>query len=295
MGTPALHVLVIGGGIGGLCLAHGLRKAGISVAVYERDHTPAAAESEHYSLQINAWGNRALHACLPEDLWAVYLAMAGQPLTGMRFVTEQLRPLLSVQWPSAESSEEATWRISRHKLRQILLADLEDIVHLGKRFVRFENTPDERVSAYFEDGTSALGDVLVGADGVASNVRKQLLPQAQLHDLEVAAIGAKLPLERTDSLGLSGLVANRMMLVLPPRGGGMFVTQFARRRPSEAFCTDRLELRAPDLEDHVFWALIARRARFGSPSDLRRQSAVELRELASGATRTWSPNAPPTD
>src|SRR4030088_1862683 len=34
--TP-LHVLIIGGGVGGLCLAQGLKKSGISVAVYERD------------------------------------------------------------------------------------------------------------------------------------------------------------------------------------------------------------------------------------------------------------------
>src|ERR1700677_1943943 len=34
-----LHVLVIGGGIGGLCLAHGLRRARASVAVYERTRT----------------------------------------------------------------------------------------------------------------------------------------------------------------------------------------------------------------------------------------------------------------
>jgi len=35
-----LHVIVIGGGIGGLCLAQGLKRAGMSVAVYERDRTP---------------------------------------------------------------------------------------------------------------------------------------------------------------------------------------------------------------------------------------------------------------
>jgi 2-polyprenyl-6-methoxyphenol hydroxylase-like FAD-dependent oxidoreductase len=38
-GKP-LKVLIIGGGTGGLCLAHGLRKAGVAVKVFERDHTP---------------------------------------------------------------------------------------------------------------------------------------------------------------------------------------------------------------------------------------------------------------
>jgi len=38
--AKTLHVLIIGGGIGGLCLAQVLRQSGVSVAVYERDHTP---------------------------------------------------------------------------------------------------------------------------------------------------------------------------------------------------------------------------------------------------------------
>jgi salicylate hydroxylase len=33
------HVVIIGGGIGGLTLAQGLKQAGISAAVYERDRT----------------------------------------------------------------------------------------------------------------------------------------------------------------------------------------------------------------------------------------------------------------
>src|SRR5215467_7497364 len=36
----ALHVIIIGGGIGGLTLAQGLKKSGVSFAVYERDRTP---------------------------------------------------------------------------------------------------------------------------------------------------------------------------------------------------------------------------------------------------------------
>jgi flavin-dependent dehydrogenase len=37
MNQRPFHVLIIGGGIGGLCLAQGLKRAGISVAVYERE------------------------------------------------------------------------------------------------------------------------------------------------------------------------------------------------------------------------------------------------------------------
>src|ERR1700680_2324996 len=42
MEKQAFHVAIIGGGIGGLCLAQGLKKARISVAVYERDHSRTA-------------------------------------------------------------------------------------------------------------------------------------------------------------------------------------------------------------------------------------------------------------
>src|SRR5882757_5449396 len=58
-----MRVLIIGGGIGGLCLAHGLREAGIDVAVYER--TAAGADwLQGYRIHLNPDGCRALHDCL---------------------------------------------------------------------------------------------------------------------------------------------------------------------------------------------------------------------------------------
>src|SRR5579859_5354771 len=87
------HVLVIGGGLGGLCLAQGLKKGGVSVAVYERDAGPSHQTSEGYSLQINAHGNGALQACLPPELWTVYLETTARPVAGICFTTSQLRRL----------------------------------------------------------------------------------------------------------------------------------------------------------------------------------------------------------
>ena len=49
MPQSSLRVLVIGAGLGGLCLAQGLRKAGVEVAVYERDTGLAIRTQGHRS------------------------------------------------------------------------------------------------------------------------------------------------------------------------------------------------------------------------------------------------------
>lgn len=49
-------------------------------------------------------------------------------------------------------------------------------VEYGKRLTKIEEEGDE-VVAHFEDGTSARGDLLVGADGVRSRVRAAIFPE----------------------------------------------------------------------------------------------------------------------
>jgi salicylate hydroxylase len=66
----SFHVLIAGGGIGGLCLAHGLRTAGISCAVYEAG--PGIGRAG-YRLHMNALGGGALQECLPDNLFELYL------------------------------------------------------------------------------------------------------------------------------------------------------------------------------------------------------------------------------
>ena len=75
MPATSLHVIVIGGGIGGLCLAQALKDAGISVTVYERNLVSTWPEG--YRIHINPVGSRALHECLPVALWDAFVATAG--------------------------------------------------------------------------------------------------------------------------------------------------------------------------------------------------------------------------
>ena len=73
-----LHVVIVGGGIGGLCLAQGLKRAGVSFAVYERDKSPTARE-QGYRVHIDPTGSRALHECLPPALWRLFVKQPAIP------------------------------------------------------------------------------------------------------------------------------------------------------------------------------------------------------------------------
>ena len=68
----------------------------------------------------------------------------------------------------SHSKEKPFLRSDRSKVRLWLMHNLN--INWGKQFVRYVEEPNG-VTAYFKDGTTARGDLLVGADGVNSKGR----------------------------------------------------------------------------------------------------------------------------
>ena len=291
-----LHVIVIGGGIGGLTLAQGLKKAGVSVAVYERDRT-RTDRVQGYRVHINPAGSLALHECLPPPLFDAFTRTCGKRSGGIRFLTEQMKTLLSLDLADAAEvlREEGIAQhrsVSRITLRQVLLSGLEDVVAFGKTFTHYEESLSGRVIAHFDDGTTAEGDVLVAADGGGSRVRRQFLPGAQRIDTGVVGIAGKVFLDDTSRRRLSPELLQGLNLVSAKGGLALFVA--LQELGSETVGVfggndDSAESSAhfDNTKSYLMWALGAQRATFGLDGDVDSFDGASLRAIALKAMDNW--------
>lgn len=170
------HVLIIGAGIGGLALAQMLRRRGIPFSVFERggdeDEDRAHGGQHHQGWAI------ALHGVLPELVAALPddLPPLAESVNHLRAMGNA--PAEIMLYPGGQRTDEAIRlgddgtgtrlvRANRALLRRYLRTNIE--VRYNKRAVAAAVTEDgDRVTVTFEDGTSAQGDILVGADGVHS-------------------------------------------------------------------------------------------------------------------------------
>src|SRR4029077_1180988 len=140
-GMKSPQVAVVGGGLGGLCLAQGLLRAGADVTVYERDAS-LAGRRQGYRLHVDARTGLALQACLPPESLAVFQATCSQPSTRLAVVTEQLRVLHeqgtsdSAAHPYAPATLSPS--VNRQTFREVLAAGLDDRIAFGHELARYE-------------------------------------------------------------------------------------------------------------------------------------------------------------
>jgi 2-polyprenyl-6-methoxyphenol hydroxylase-like FAD-dependent oxidoreductase len=167
--TTKPKILIAGGGIGGLTAAIALRQAGFGVEVFER-----AADVREIGAGIGLSPN-AIRVLKHLGLM--------QPVIERGTVIESVI--------SYDSRGEAIGRmptnlsdvpsvcLHRADLQQVLLSALPpDCIHLGAQLTAFEQS-NSGVIARFASGRTASGDALIGADGLRSRVRAQLISDGE--------------------------------------------------------------------------------------------------------------------
>ncbi|MGO7610908.1 FAD-dependent oxidoreductase [Rhizobium ruizarguesonis] len=285
-----MKVLIIGAGTGGLALAHLLKQAGVCIAVYERDLAPNA-DTGGYRVGISPAGGRALKACIPGELYDLYVATCARSPRYFNMLTEQLGEVLSFDVDDADPNAlDGEKNVVRKTLRRVLLRGLEDDVFFGKALQGYTSNADGSVTACFQDGSLATGDVLVGADGTSSTVCKQRLPDARLEDTGIVSLGGKIPMSAETKALLSDKMFKGMSLIMAPMGFGAIIhsLEFADSQRDPGFAA-----RWPDFvealdEDSIGWGIWA--ARQNCPRDPPGLNGEQLRELGLELARDWHPH-----
>lgn len=158
---PKRSALIVGGSIAGLCAARLLARDGWRVKLFER-------------VAINQSGRGAGIVTHPELFQA--LAEAGLPqgpdigfsVTHRRLMGQDGGIVFDMPFPQTL----ATWATIYSLLRD----SLDGVeIHLGWECTGFSDEGD-RVVASFADGGTAEGDLIVGADGFRSAIRKHMMP-----------------------------------------------------------------------------------------------------------------------
>ena len=300
MSAAPPHVLIIGAGTGGLCLAHGLRRAGITVAVYER-HRDRTDGLLGYRVGIGPTGSRALRECLPPELFATFLATCARPPHYFNVVTQGLRQTASFALrPSADPVRHRTLggpdgaapgAADRPGRRGALRQDLHPVRAARRRHGHRATSPT---------APAPPATCWSAADGTHSAVRRQYLPHAVTRDAGTINIATRIPLTAHTRDLVPERVRQGISLIFGVGGimGVLHVMDFkwdAERaiKPGVSDADAALLRQWPGLSDDtttdninlIIWSAARR-----FPADVMERRGEDLVQVALELTANWHPN-----
>ncbi len=170
--TPPERIAIIGAGLAGLTLAVSLHRQGMSCRIYEL-REPAKSTPGALMLSPNAL--RIL------DTLGLYERLRPQ---GYNFETIDFKNHEQITTDKYYLGQEKLYGYKALRIyRQVLLTELraevkrlEIPIVYGVKFSHIISENESGVDFAFTDGTHATADILVGADGIHSTVRKYIAP-----------------------------------------------------------------------------------------------------------------------
>jgi FAD-dependent urate hydroxylase len=168
------NVIIMGGGIGGLCTAITLQQAGFAVKVYEK-----AKKIGDVGAGITLWSNALKVARVLG--FADAIIAAGSKVEQSQIRTDDGETLIDAGMGEMEGLfGEPVIAIHRADLHEILVNALApNTLVLHTNGARFEQD-EKHVTVHFDDGKSDSARLLIGADGIHSTIRKQMFPEVSL-------------------------------------------------------------------------------------------------------------------
>ncbi len=170
-----MKIVIIGAGIGGLTTALALKQSGQEVVIYE-----SATEIKPLGAGILI-ANNAMQ--IYEKLGVRHkIENAGHKISNIKITDTQLHTISDTKLEKFEKKY-GVYNVAIHRARlQKILADEIGVEHiqLAKRLSKIEK--DEGFKLTFEEGTTVNCEVLIGADGIKSTVRNQLLGTGNIRD-----------------------------------------------------------------------------------------------------------------
>ncbi len=167
------HAIIVGGGIAGSAAAIALRKAGITAEVYEGRHD--GGDYSGAALRLPRNGLNALRAIDAHDI----VADISYPVANTELSSGTGRHLGTVSFTGNEYND-VPRTMPRARLARVLrsaAADRGAAVTMNKRLIA-ATSRSGNVIATFDDGSTAEGTVLIGADGLNSTTRRLTFPAA---------------------------------------------------------------------------------------------------------------------
>jgi salicylate hydroxylase len=214
-----VRVIIAGGGTGGLAAAIALRKAGLEPLVLEQ--APAfTAIGAGLGLYANAM--KALSYLGADAYWRQ---------TAARIDVAEQRGLNDDRLITSSSLDPQTAKYGEHYIcghRADLMTSLlsalpPECVRTGSRVIAFEETARD-VRVELANGEELRGDLLVGADGLRSQIRRLLMGEREARSTGVVVwrglIARDKTPERYDAKIMSWLGPHRHVLLYPLRHAG---------------------------------------------------------------------------